>query len=81
MEHQRLMRQLFAILKYANITDRDQRMCVIRSVLHRDVYSCTQLSTIELQGVVDTLGYWKRQDMLKRYCDEALAKEHNEHAG
>jgi hypothetical protein len=57
---QRRCRKVFALLKLAHVTEREERLNLFRWILHDPtVTSTNDLSAEELQMVADVLGYWQ----------------------
>lgn len=73
-DRSRKMRHMFALIRNANITGRRERMHIVRFALCRDVTSCTELSVIELQTVIDVLDHWKRAGELQQRCWDIIEK-------
>jgi hypothetical protein len=63
---------MFALLHEANVEDRDQRLILLSRILARPVESTNELDTVEVNGVVDVLSHWKRQDELKTRCSAII---------
>jgi hypothetical protein len=69
---QRRTRHVFALLREARITDRQQRLNLFRWILHDpSVMSTNDLNETELDVIATTLKTWQRQGEL-----EAQAREH-----
>lgn len=72
-DRDRRVRQLFALLRTANIADRDERLTLFGIILHRPVQTTSELSEIEVRAIIDVLDYWKRDDLPAR-CQAALTE-------
>lgn len=67
----RVRKQMFALFRHANISDRSIRLRVVKAIICREVASTNELSFVELQGVVDVLDGWKRSGDLVENCKAA----------
>lgn len=71
---------MFALLNQARIKDRDNRLALISGILHRPVFSTSDMNDIEVHAVVDILDYWKRSERLEEQCLSAIAAERTNEA-
>lgn len=56
----RRVRQMFALLRHANIEDRQQRLQLFGTIVSKEVTSTNDLDANDVQAIIDTLDYWKR---------------------
>lgn len=59
---------MFALLRQATIQDRNQRLTILSAILAKNVESVSDLDTAEINGIVDVLDYWKRENELHERC-------------
>jgi len=69
----RASRRVFALLREATITDREDRLNLYRWFFQDEtIASTTDLNTDSLRAFADTLDYWKRegrlQEQARRYA-------------
>lgn len=63
---------MFALLRQAGIEDRNHRLTILSDILADNVTSVTELDTTQINGIVDVLDYWKREDKLRERCHAIL---------
>lgn len=68
----RRVRRMFALLREAEVEDRNDRLILMSNILARPVESTNDMDTVEINGVVDVLDYWKRQGELKTRCSATI---------
>lgn len=68
----RRIRQMFALLRQADIENRNDRLAILSAILAENVESVTCLETAQINGIVDVLDYWKRQNELHERCHGIL---------
>lgn len=73
-EEEKRVRQMFALLNKANITDRNDRLTLAAGILATPMVTSTDaLDGIAVQAIVDTLDYWKRIGELPQRCAAMIA--------
>jgi hypothetical protein len=66
-----LVRKVFALLGAAHVTDRGERLRLLRWMLHDPTIASTNdLGEHELRAVADTLAYWQSLNELESRCRE-----------
>jgi hypothetical protein len=66
-------RRLFALLREATISDRDERLRLFSWILCRPIHTTNELRDIELDTVLNVLSNWQREKQLveqaKKYAE------------
>lgn len=66
-------RRLFALLREAKISDRDERLRLFAWILCRPVHTTNELDDIDMDTVLSVLSTWQRQKELpeqaKKYAE------------